>query len=175
MLRDAANYIVGLVATKTQWILAALLAYITAWWQNAPPPAQKLFPLALILVVLDTILGGMVAALSPDKQFSSRGINRALIKVFTYLMAMLVAMVIDHGLGIGYFTVNIVAGLMFYREAASCVENLERLGLPLPVVRKRLQALRQETETLNDPEDNDSEAGDPQEGDGEDRDSGCDG
>jgi phage-related holin len=141
-MREMGGYIVSLFCEKTQWALAFLIGFLSTWWEAAPPPTQRMVPAALALLVLDTVLGGLSASVDRNRRFNSRCIARAFTKFLAYVLALMFAVVLDYGVNGGYFAVNIVSGLIFYREAVSCLEHLEELGLPLEKIRARLAEMR---------------------------------
>lgn len=129
------NYLHKLVNPGWGLILAAFAALV-AWWQGAPEILHRLLPAAGILLLLDAITGGVVAVRRGN--FKSIRITDSLWKLIIYGLAVLVCQVIGYCLGLPYSVVLIPLALIVYREGTSCLENLGKLGLPLPQIQKKL-------------------------------------
>ncbi|MBW6395553.1 phage holin family protein [Thermus sp. SYSU G05001] len=101
-------------------------------------PWKEAYGVLVALVVLDT-LTGIWASLREGRSVRS-GIMKvkSLGKLFLYFAALLLAALVDKGLGLG--AVDLTLGLLIATEALSVLENLQRIA-PAHPLWERLRGL----------------------------------
>lgn len=120
-------------------LFGLLTAWLVGWWAGAPEGARAMTLAAGLLVVVDTLLGSIVGI--KRRHFRSARVGDAILKVLVYALAVVACMAIDYGLQLSYWALITVAGLIFYRETVSVLENLKRLGFPIPAVLEKVQGV----------------------------------
>lgn len=119
-----------------------------------PEPATKtLAGIALSLIVMDT-LTGVFASMREGSMITSKGFRRVLFKVVGYSSVVLVASLSAHAVSMHWkdnealaVAVATGAALLFVvlTESISILENVRRMGIPIPVwLVRRLKKFRKD-------------------------------
>ena len=115
--------------------LKALVALSLALsWMFPAPNTHPGMAIALLLLILDTLTGA-VAAVIQGHGLSSRRFGRVIIKFFGYSVLIIVAHVVPKAMWpeAEAVAVTIALGLIVTTEATSVLENLIKMGLPIPL------------------------------------------
>ena len=135
------EYLHGLFYPSVVKGIALAGVVVLAWWQGAPELVRNLCPIAVGLIVMDTLTGGLLAI--KHNEFDSRRVGRAFLKFITYGLAIITAALIDAAMQAGYVAVVAVLTLVTYQEAISALENLDECGVKLPLVRDYVNRWRE--------------------------------
>ena len=115
--------------------LKALISLVfTASWLFPAPNTHPGMAVALALLLLDTLTGA-VAAVVTGHGLSSRRFGRVIIKFFGYSILIMVAHLVPVALwkDAEAVSVTIALGLIVTTEATSVLENLRKMGVPIPL------------------------------------------
>jgi len=133
------------IAAYWTYLVAFIAGALAAYWATLPEGLQTM-AIGIGFVIGADILTGSILALS-NKKFGSRGAWKGVLKLMAYFSALLLAHGMDVALGLGAVCTAAMLLVLFVMEATSVIENLAKLGLPVPaVIRERLEALRGEME-----------------------------
>ncbi len=84
------------------------------------------------LILVDNISGMWLAA--KNKEFSSRGLYRTVVKCFVYFMMIVVGRIVDKHAPLGIaIAAPIMDSFLVMTEAFSILENFSKLGFPVPI------------------------------------------
>lgn len=113
--------------TKTVSILQALLEYAVGGW-------TILLQVLVIFVLADWVSGWLAAWMNGELQ--SRIIHEGMIRKVMIFMLVWIAHLIDGILGDGHYIRDAVIFFYLATELLSIIENVGRMGLPMPGVLK---------------------------------------
>lgn len=111
--------------TKTVSILQALLEYAVGGW-------TILLQVLVIFVLADWVSGWLAAWMNGELQ--SRIIHEGMIRKVMIFMLVWIAHLIDGILGDGHYIRDAVIFFYLATELLSIIENVGRMGLPMPGV-----------------------------------------
>lgn len=137
------------LADSWRWLTAGLM---TAAMAVLPDEGVRTaLTLALVFAGLDFITGILAARLTGHALQSSK-MKRTVVKVFGYVVAVSVVFVslrqVTQSLDVARIAATLLANVVMLTEAVSILENLDRMGAPLPTWVVRL--LRQQLRDLNE-------------------------
>ncbi len=134
------------------WPKFALAASVGVLDYFIPIASQPLLLAVAIALVLDTITGFMAAWVT-HALISSRAFARVLVKVVGYGSCVMIGSIITQNIpGVADFRGATVAGiltLILLTESISVLENVAKMGVPLPLgLLKRLRSRLQDDATI---------------------------
>ena len=149
---EFSGIVLKVFGVPSRWLWALMSSAVVAYWLGAPTGLQTVAKAAVVVWLLDTVMGTALAL--KDKQYSSRAFGRSISKLVVYGLAVAVSIPIGAvfgsipGVGLGgglhYAVTYAVFMLIFIREATSTVENLACMGFPMPRwVTERLHRLHE--------------------------------
>lgn len=106
-------------------ILAAIMVGLGWVFQNDYQVLISVY----VLIAFDTITGIWYAA--RQKDLSSRGFYRVTVKCLVYFLMIIVGRIVDKHAPIN-FAATIMEGFLVGTEAFSILENVSKLGFPVP-------------------------------------------
>lgn len=148
-----------------QAVFAAFLAMLAAYFGVVAVPVTVLF----VAMVIDYVTG-MISAWHCLELSSKKGIF-GIIKKISYLALVCVGMGVDWLIYSGLQSVGVTLGYTFFfgvlvtiwliiNELISILENLRKIGVPLPkFLASIIQRLKKTTENIAEREDKDDEKG----------------
>lgn len=110
--------------------IASTFAFFMTYYQSAPDALRNLWIWLIILFVTDTVLGLSHAIVCG--RLSSNGLRSGASKFLSYMALILVGASIDCMMRVPYIVSNIITGYIILTETVSIVENIKKLGVPVP-------------------------------------------
>lgn len=105
------------------WLFAAILSLAAVL-----APAKAMIISALALVLAD-LLTGVVASLKQRQRIASAKLQRTIVKLFIYELAIVLAFITEVYLLDGQIPASkVIAGYVGITELTSCLENLNIIG-----------------------------------------------
>jgi toxin secretion/phage lysis holin len=123
MVKHTFTRIVDMLPLKA---IAAIFGVIGSWIFNGE---TQILVSVYVLILLDTTTGAAYAA--KTKTISSRGIYRTAVKCLVYFVMLTVGRIVDKHAPI-QFAAPIMDSFLVMTEALSILENLAKLGFPVP-------------------------------------------
>lgn len=140
-------------AEERWWKAISVLAGAGLSYLFPEPATKALAGIAIVLIVMDT-LTGVLASMREGVIVSSRGFRRVLFKLVGYSAVVLVASLSAHAIAMHWrdnealaVAVATGAALLFVvlTESISILENVRRMGIPIPVwLVRRLKKFRKD-------------------------------
>lgn len=128
------------LGSKIKAVTAVIASVAAAYWNSLPEVLQGAGAAAMLLVVVDTILGILLAVCTGT--YSTQGISKFFKKVIVYSCVCVAAYALDLIFRAQAFAQTVVVLMIVTTELSGIMDKSEKLGFHWPVViRERLSKL----------------------------------
>lgn len=136
--------------------ISSIFTFFMAYYQSAPDALRNLWIWLIILFVTDTVLGLSHAVICG--KLSSNGLRSGASKFLSYMALILVGASIDCMMRVPYIVANIITGYIILTETVSIIENVRKLGIPVPtfldkLINRIMETIEHSAESICNTED----------------------